>query len=206
MALFWGHHAVTEILASEGVVPANLRAAAGLGDLALIEELLHPAGRPAPRAGAHRGFYRPHGGFPARKPSSDGQEVLDEALAWAARSDRADALDPLVVHGAQLEADVYQGTALAWAAATGRAAAIRRLVALGADPSARSTFGGADFGRDLTPLHLAADDGKLDALRTLLELGADPTLRDAIYDSTPHGWAQHFSRPRAAELLAAAGG
>jgi hypothetical protein len=32
------------------------------------------------RAGAHRGFYRPHGGFPAWQPSDDPQEVIDEAL------------------------------------------------------------------------------------------------------------------------------
>ena len=46
----------------------------------------------APAAGAHRGFYRPHGGFPYWKPADDPQEVLDEALAWAARGNRAEAV------------------------------------------------------------------------------------------------------------------
>ncbi|MGH2914798.1 MAG: ankyrin repeat domain-containing protein [Solirubrobacteraceae bacterium] len=55
-ALFWGHREVVELLGRE---PANLRVAAGLGDLGLIRRL---AGTPA--AGAHRGFSRPHGGFP----------------------------------------------------------------------------------------------------------------------------------------------
>ena len=201
MALFWGHREVSELLASREVAPANLRAAAGLGDLPLIEELFGPDGRPTAQAGAHRGFYRPHGGFPPWTASTDPQEALDEALAWAARSDRSQALDALVQRGARLEADVYRGTALGWAAASDRVAAIRRLVELGADPSGRSTFGGIDLGRELTPLHLAAHDDKLDALRTLLELGADPTVRDAIYDSTPRGWAEHFGQHRAAEVL-----
>ena len=201
VALFWGHREVSELLSSREVAPANLRAAAGLGDLPLIEELFGPDGRPTAQAGAHRGFYRPHGGFPPWTASTDPQEALDEALAWAARSDRVQALDALVQRGARLEADVYRGTALGWAAASDRVAAIRRLVELGADPSGRGTFGGIDLGRELTPLHLAAHDDKLDALRTLLELGADPTVRDAIYDSTPRGWAEHFGQHQAAEVL-----
>jgi hypothetical protein len=69
-----------------------LRVAAGTGDLHLIREL---AG--TPRTGAHREFYRPHGGFPAWQPSDDAQEVLDEGA------------DPLIrdtLHG---------GSALGWA-------------------------------------------------------------------------------------------
>ena len=75
-ALFWGHREVAPLLGRE---PGNLRVAAGLGDLQMIRDV---AG--TPRAGAHRGFYRPHGGFPAWQPSDDPQEVLDEALVWAA--------------------------------------------------------------------------------------------------------------------------
>ena len=62
-ALFWGHREVAELL---GLEPRNLRVAAGLGRLDLIDELV---GTPA--AGAHREFYRPHGGFPAWTPSDD---------------------------------------------------------------------------------------------------------------------------------------
>jgi ankyrin repeat protein len=206
VALFWGHREVSAILAEQAVVPANLRVAAGLGELELLASLFSADGSPAPQAGAHRGFYRPHGGFPPWTPSSDPQEVVDEALAWAARGDQVDALDALVARGAGVEADVYRGTPLAWAAAAGHAAAITRLVELGADPNGRSTFGGPDHGREITPLHLAADDSKLDALRTLLELGADPTVTDGIYKSTPAGWAGHFGQDSALELLRQAGG
>ncbi|MGH2886610.1 MAG: ankyrin repeat domain-containing protein [Solirubrobacteraceae bacterium] len=96
-ALFWGHREVVELLGRE---PVNLRVAAGLGDLGLIRRL---AGTPA--AGAHRGFYRPHGGFPAWQPSDDPQEILDEALVWAAKSDRVEAIRLLVELGARVDAD-----------------------------------------------------------------------------------------------------
>ena len=80
--------------------------------LDLVEELVAPDGRLAPDAGAHRAYYRPHSGFPDWRPSDDPQEVLDEALAWAARSDRVDVLEPLVARGARPDADVYRGSAL----------------------------------------------------------------------------------------------
>jgi hypothetical protein len=147
VALFWGHREAGEFLASHGVVPANLRAAAGLGDLALLTSLFAAGGELLPAAGAHRAFYRPHGGFPAWSPRDDPREILDEALVWAARNDRVDAIDALVQRGARLQADVYRGTPLGWAAATGRERAIRRLVALGADPSGPSTFGGPTTAR-----------------------------------------------------------
>ncbi len=196
VALFWGNRATAELLAEISLAPRNLRVAAGLGRVALIDELAA-----TPAAGAHRGFYRPHSGFPAWQPSDDPQEILDEALAWAARSDRVDALDALVAHGAAVDGDAYRGTALAWAAGCGRVAAIRRLVALGADPSHPSTFGGPEHGEGITALHLAAQNGALDAIRALLEAGADPSIEDGIYKSTPAGWAEHGGHAAARDLL-----
>jgi ankyrin repeat protein len=195
VALFWGHRATAELLATYGIHPRNLRAAAGLGDLELIDAL------GPEEAGAHRGFYRPHSGFPRWEPADDPQEVLDEALAWAARSDRADAVERLVQLGANPAADVYRGTALAWAAARGRTETIRRLVAVGADPRPPTTFGGPQHGQRCTALHLAAQDGQLDAIRALLELGADPAAEDGLYHATPAGWAEHGGQVAAAELL-----
>ena len=196
VALFWGHREIAERLAERSLAPGNLRVAAGLGRVELIDEL---AGTPA--AGAHRGFYRPHSGFPAWKPSDDPQEILDEALAWAARSDRVEALDALVASGATPDGEAYRGTALAWAAARGRVAAIRRLVALGADPSHRTSFGGPEHGQGVTALHLAAQNGALDTIRALLELGADPTIEDGLYHGTPAGWAEHGGHAAARDLL-----
>jgi ankyrin repeat protein len=192
-ALFWGHREVVDLLGRE---PRNLRVAAGLGLVDMIGELVGTA-----HAGAHRGFYRPHGGFPAWQPSDDPQEILDEAFVWAAKSDRVDALRLLVELGARPDADPYRGTALTWAAANGRVEAIRVLIELGADANARGTFGGPQHGEGVVALHLAAQSGQLDAARALLEAGADPTIRDALYDSPPSGWAEHGGHPQVAELL-----
>lgn len=195
VALFWGNRTTAELLAGHGVHPRNLRAAAGLGRLEVAEE-----------PGAERGFYRPHGGFPDWTPSDDPQEVLDEALAWAARNERGATLAELVERGARVDADVYRGTALAWAAACGRVDAIRRLVELGADPNQRTTFGGPDHGDKTTALHLAAQSGHLEAVRVLLEMGADPTTRDDLHGGTPAGWAEFGGNRAAADLLREHGG
>ena len=196
VALFWGNRTTAELLAGHGLHPRNLRVAAGLGRLDVLDELIG-----TPEAGAHRGFYRPHSGFPAWEPSDDAREALDEALAWAARSDRVEAIERLVARGAAVEADVYRGTALSWAAACGRVAAVRCLVALGADPSRRATFGGPGHGEGVTALHLAAQNGDVEVIGALLEVGADPSLRDGLYDGTPANWAEHGGHAAAAELL-----
>jgi ankyrin repeat protein len=192
-ALFWGHRDVVDLL---GLEPRNLRVAAGLGLVDLIDEL---AGTPA--AGAHRGFYRPHGGFPAWEPSDEPQEILDEALVWAAKSDRLEAIERLVELGADVDADPYRGTPLTWAACNGRVAAVRRLVELGADVDARGTFGGPDHGEGVTALHLAAQAGQAEAVETLLELGADRGIEDAIHAGTPAGWARFGGHPELADRL-----
>jgi ankyrin repeat protein len=192
-ALFWGHREVVDLLGRE---PLNLRVGAGLGDLDLIRQL---AG--TPQAGAHRGFYRPHGGFPAWKPSDGPQEVLDEALVWAAKSDRVDAIRLLVELGARVDADPYRGTPLAWAAVNGRVQSVRTLVELGTDPNQRGTFGGPDHGEGVTAIHLASQAGEREAVLTLLELGADPLIVDNLHAGDARGWASFGGHEDVAELL-----
>jgi ankyrin repeat protein len=192
-ALFWGHRDVAPLL---GLEPGNLRVAAGLGLPGMIGELAGTAD-----GAAHRAFYRPHGGFPVWWPSDDPQEVIDEALVWAAKSDRVDVLGLLVELGARVDADPYRGTPLTWAAVNGRVASVRRLVELGADVNRRGTFGGPDHGEGVTALHLAAQAGRREAVRALLELGADPASRDSLHDGTPAGWARHGGHTELAELL-----
>lgn len=202
VALFWGHREVAAQLAG---FPRNLRAAAGLDDVALIDELL-PGGRPTAEAGAHRAFYRPHSGFPAWRPTDDPAEIVNEALSWASRNGSVRAVERLHELGADLDADVYRGTPLTWAASTGQAGAVQRLLALGADPDRRRTFGGPRHGVGVTALHLAAQGGKLEVIKVLLDAGADPTITDELYGSTPAGWAEHDDQRAARELLTARGG
>ncbi|WP_370943829.1 ankyrin repeat domain-containing protein [Amycolatopsis sp. cg5] len=191
VALFWGNREAAEKLAHHSLAPGNLRVAAGLGRI----DLLGTAG------GEHRQFYRPHSGFPRWKPADDPREALDEALTWAARNDRTEAVEALVARGADLEADVYRGTPLLWAAAQGKVAAVRKLIELGANVNAQATFGGPGHGKDVTALHLAAQNNALDVIGVLLDAGADPGLKDGLFDSTAAGWAEHCESPEALEVL-----
>jgi ankyrin repeat protein len=53
-----------------------------------------------------------------------------------------------------------------------------------------------------TPLHHAALRGHLDVVRALVDRGARTDMRDAIYDATPLGWAQHGGRQEIVKWLA----
>ncbi|HET6291501.1 MAG TPA: ankyrin repeat domain-containing protein [Amycolatopsis sp.] len=198
VALFWGHREAAEVLAARDLSPGNLRVAAGLGRADLLDSLIAPDGTLAPAAGAHREFYRPHSGFPDWRPSDDPAEIVDEALSWAARNDRSDAVRTLVARGAEVDAEVYRGTALTWAAAQGKAEVIGTLAELGASVNHQGTFGGLSHGAGVTALHLAVQGGHVAAVRALLAVGADPSLEDSLYSSSALGWAEHFGQ---AEIL-----
>lgn len=200
-ALFWGHSEVAEVLAGHAVVPANLRVAAGLGRLGLVQAAFYPDGSLRPAAEAGRGFYRCHTGFPPWQPSADRQEILDEALVWACKSGRVAVLPLLAELGADLNADPYRGTPLAWAVVKGRLETARWLIEHGADINRRATFGGPSHGEGVTALHLAAQNGEVEMVRFLLDRGADPRIEDALYHSTPLGWAQEFMHAEVAALL-----
>jgi ankyrin repeat protein len=191
-ALFWGNVEVARVLAEVAVVPHNLRTAAGLDDVALLESA-------APLSG--RGFYRPHSGFPLWRPSDSLSQARDEAVSWAARADAVEAITWLAGRGADVNADVYRGTPLAWAAAKGRVRAVRRLLELGAGVDVRGTFGGPGHGSGTTALHHAAEGGHVEVIEVLLAAGADPSIRDDLHGGTPAGWAEHSGQTAAAELL-----
>lgn len=201
VALFWGHREVAEVLAEAGVVPGNLRVAAGLGRLDLVGACFAADGVLTPAARSGRGFYRPHSGFPLWRPSDDPQEILDEAVVWASKSDRVEVLPELVARGADVNADPYRGTSLIWAASNGRLAAARWLLEHGADANRVATFGGRSHGEGVTALHLAAQGDHVEIARLLLEHGADPRVEDGNYHSSPAGWAEHFGAARVRALL-----
>jgi ankyrin repeat protein len=200
VALFWGHREAAELLAGQRLVPLNLRVAAGLGRLGLLEELVAPNGRLAPRAGSHREFYRPHSGFPHRRPSDDPQEVLDEGLLWAVVNERVDAARTLIVRGAQVNGQSYPSSPLFAAAGRGSTVMIGLLLEHGADPDRRETM----HNIGATALHEAACHGHLAALEMLLGAGADPTVRDALSAVIEHE-REHALRGHAVLLAAARG-
>ena len=194
MALFWGHREAADVLRGYGIVPDNLRTAAGVGDLAMVEQFFTTSDTLTSAAGAARGFYRPHTGFPAWQPSDTPQEVLDEALVWACKSDRVEVLDRLLRGGARLDADPYRGTPLIWAAVCDRRRTVEWLIDRGADVNQRATFGGASHGQGITALHLAVQYGHLGMVRLLVERGADLTLQDDLYHATPVQGAAYFKQ------------
>lgn len=193
VALFWGNAKAADQLARHGVAPLNLRVAAGLGRLDLIEPFFDSQGRLKAEAGAHREFHRPHGGFPAWNPSNDPQEILDEALVWACKNARIEALELLISKGANIDADPYRGTCLIFAACHGRADLVRWLLAHGAGVNCLGTFGGPGYGEGVTALHLAAQFGCIEAAKVLVEAGSDLTIQDKCHQGRPLGWAMQGS-------------
>jgi ankyrin repeat protein len=189
-ALFWGHREAAEKLAEVAVVPRNLRMAAGLGRIDIMTELFDANGKLKPEAGFHREFHRPHSGFPAWQPRDDSQEILDEALNYAARSGRIEAMAFLHKHGADLDSAPYQATPLAQAVLNGHVNAIAWLLDHGADIDKKSGYGEPG---SATPLHFAAAwGGQLAAATLLVARGADLTIREDNYDALASGWANHF--------------
>ena len=206
VALFWGHREVADFLGRDGVAPNNLRAAAGLGLPALVEVCFRPDGTLTPDASAARGFYRPHSGFPDWQPSPDPQEVLDEALVWACKSNRLEVIERLLRAGARPNADVYRGTPLLWAAAYNRTEAAAWLLDHGAEINQKATFGGLTHGQGITALHMTAQYGHMAAVRLLIERGADRFLKDDLYQSTAEGGANHFDQHEVRDYLKSLGG
>ena len=189
ITLFWGRTEVAERLAAVAVTPHNLRIAAGLGRLDLMRSFFAADGSLRPEAGDHREFHRPHSGFPPWRPTNDPAEILAEALGYAARSGRIEAMAFLIERGADIDAEPYNGTALHWAVTQRRVDAAVWLLDHGADLNRHAGFGGT---RGVTPLHVAAAwGGSPDCARLLMERGADATMPDADHH-TPLGFAHHF--------------
>lgn len=196
-ALFWGHRALAERLAREGLTPRNLRVAAGLGRKDLVLELFD-GDRLRPEAGRARGFYRVHTGFPEWAPSDEPQEILDEALAYACRSARLEAAELLLERGADVNGVAYMCPPLHWVARTDYTDVAAWLLERGADPNRRADFGG---NRGLTPLHAAVWAGRIDMVRWLATHGADLELADEMHESTPLSWASFFRHDDIAAAL-----
>ncbi len=97
--------------------------------------------------------------------------MLDEALTWAARSGRIEAMAALLARGADIDGAPHNGAALHWALLSHRAEAVDWLIGQGADVSRGVAWGDT---ADVTPLHMAAgwaNDPR--AARLLLQHGAD---------------------------------
>lgn len=177
--------------------PDNLRNAAALG--ADVQRFFDGE-RLTEEATVGLGFNAPIF-FPAWNRTRARQEVLDEALSWAARNDQCAAMAALVERGADVNANAFRGTPLLWACYADKVAAATWLLDHGADPDLRHDWGGEGHGVSAVAMHLAAQHNSIECLALLLDRGADATVVDAAHDGTPAGWAEYSGAEEALELL-----
>ena len=195
-SLFYAKPYMGEVLTP--AYPDNLRAAASLGQD--LGRFVGADGELAAAASDGLGFYAPVF-FPTWERTLSRQEVLDEALSWAARNNQCGSIEALVELGANVNANPFRGTPLLWACYSDKVEAATCLLDLGADPDLRHDFGGEGHGVQAVAMHLAAQHGALQCIDLLLDRGADPAIADARYNATPLEWAEECGAADAAELL-----
>ena len=195
-AVLWGFTDVVDAIGEHSRAPGNLRVAAALGDLAMIDTAFDADGTLTPAARAVRDYYRPNYGWYPWSPSDSAQEVLDEALILAATHNRIDAMDALRSRGASVDGKVFDTTAMIRAAWKGHLPAVQSLIEAGADLDVRGRHGGHAQG--VTALHIAAESNHQQIVDVLLNAGANPTLED---DLPPAGWARNRGHTALAERL-----
>ncbi len=195
-ALFYAKPYMGEVLTP--IYPDNLRAAAALGRD--VGRFFAADGDLTPAARKGLGFYAPVF-FPSWDRTLSRQEVLDEALSWAARNNQCGSIAALVALGVDVNANPFRGTPLLWACYSDKVEAAACLLDHDADPDLQHDFGGEGHGVQAVAMHLAAQHSALKCLDLLLDRGADPTIVDAAYNATPLEWADECDAPEAAELL-----
>jgi ankyrin repeat protein len=136
-ALYWGQGASVSLLLERGAPVANLRTAAGLGRLDYMARCFDDQGALTAAAGevAWPGFKHPIPEAVRRDP----QQILGNALVYAAAWGRTEAVDLLLERGAQVNLIPagfdYAGTPLHYAALNGRREMVDQLLRQGADPA-----------------------------------------------------------------------
>jgi ankyrin repeat protein len=133
-ALAFGKQRIVRLLLERGATIHNLRIAAGVGRVDLIDGFFHPDGSLKAEAGTLAWPF----GEPAEGWSQDPRDIIDNAFIYACMSGRIEAADRLLQHGAWINAVApgfdYAGTGLHYAAMEGHRPLVDYLLAHGADP------------------------------------------------------------------------
>jgi len=179
-ALYWNSQNAIALLLERGAKIQNLRTAAALGRVDLIENYFNTDGSLKPEAGK---IDWPFGSLESiarsnhdaagkqvladhvRSWSQDRQGILNNAFVYACMHGHIDAAQLLLDHGAEINA----------------------------------VPGGFDYAG--TGLHYAALNGHRAMLEFLLAHGADRDIKDTKVGSTAAGWADYGNHPDLAELL-----
>jgi len=169
-ALYWNSQGMIHLLVRHGAKIQNLRIAAGLGRIDIIESLFNSNGTLKPEAGTINwpwGDVRviENSNFDAkgkqyladkfRSWSNDRQSIINNAFVYACISGQIDAAQLLLNKGAQINV----------------------------------IPGGFDYSG--TGLHYAALNGHRAMVEFLIENGADPNIKDEKVGGTPADWATH---------------
>lgn len=140
-SLYWGGHMTLELLLSRGAAVDSLRKAAGVGRIEYVAGCFTESGELTPAAGWVRWPW-----FNKTIPDEirfDRQQIIDNALVYAAAWCRIDAARELIARGANVNALPagfdFTGTPLHYAALRGRWKMTALLLERGADPAARDS-------------------------------------------------------------------
>jgi uncharacterized protein len=166
-ALYWNNRRVIDLLLERGASVHNLRMAAALGRMDLMENLFHSNGTLKSEAGK---IDWPFGGVEnsnlncnikdelqakVAQWSNDRQDIINNAFVYGCMHNQIDATNFLLEKGAHIDA-----------------------IPPGFDYSG-------------TGLHYAALNGHRTMVDFLIQHGANVNVRDTKVNSTPAGWAEH---------------
>jgi uncharacterized protein len=179
-ALYWNSKNAIALFLERGAKIQNLRTAAGLGRVDLIEHFFNADGSLKPEAGKiswpwgevdtimcsnHKGAGRQALVDRVNSWSQDRQGIINNAFVYACMHGHIDAAQLLIDKGAEINA----------------------------------VPGGFDFAG--TGLHYAALNGHRAMVEYLLNHGADPNVKDDKVGSTAAGWADYGGHPEIRDLL-----
>ena len=198
-ALIWGRTKKAETIAVINLAPENMRVAAGLGRIDLLEKMWQKNGSLISEAKSGRTYYRPNYGWFPWTPGDSDQEVLDEALIYAATNGQINAAQYLIDRGANVDGLAYETRPLIRAAWRGQTETIDWLLDHGASIDATGWLGG--HAKGTTALHIAASIGDLALVKHLLDRGANLHIRDQLYNGKPDGWADNFGHTEVRDFL-----
>jgi ankyrin repeat protein len=176
-AMYWNNREVIDLLLARGATIHNLRLAAGLGRIDLIESFFGTNGSLQPEAGRIdwpfgevdksnlAGPIKAELKAKVAQWSNDPQDIIDNAFVYACMHNQIDAARLLLQKGARIDA-----------------------IPPGFDYSG-------------TGLHYAAINGHLPTVEFLIEEGATVNIKDTKVHSTPAGWAEYGGHPEIKDYI-----
>src|SRR4030095_8561740 len=179
-ALYWNSQDVIALLLERGAAVQNLRIAAGLGRIDLIEDYFNDDGSLKPEAGR------------INWPWGDLETIAHSNHNAAGKRSLSDRVN----EWSQDQQGIINN-AFVYACMHGHIYAAKLLLEKGAQINVIP--GGFDYAG--TGLHYAAFNGHRPMVEFLLERGADRNVKDTKVNSTAAGWADHAGHTELRDLL-----